>query len=757
MAGIDRVTEQADVEANETAPATRAQKDLAARRKFMGQALAVTSGIALSELLPSSLLKAASQATCPTSPPAALVPVTEITRNGNKLQAVMQVINGTRAVPTSTTATTPAMLRYYKGHNPDPAKSSESWPPPDFRGKPGPPGPGPTFRCEIGDIVQITFLNQVNVAAFPGSLANGDFGTANGCDQATNVLPTGTNKNWYPAEDTFPNCLHASSAANIHFHGTHVTPSTTGDNVLVNIWPNTKVTENDVQRAFGQIFAHCDLGHEPKKWADLPLGWRLYQERLIKEYDATAPYVGPGANPNGHGLPVNLQLWPQNAKAIAQGVWPQYYVGSYPYCYQIPKYDGSPTGVKMGQAPGTHWYHSHKHGSTTINMFNGLSGAFIIEDNSATGYDGGLKGFYSKTGNKLEQVVLVFQQITAAPNLLSSGQPPPGVLVNGQFTPTITMRPGQVLLFRMINATVQKFLIPTFQPCAGTATLAFKQTAQDGVQFSPANYTRQPTTANLFNIMSPANRIDLLVQAPATTGLHAMQNAKAAPILYVNVTGDPINPPMPFPSESDIPPLPKFLGDILDDEIFIQRRVVYGWEPQVTNPPQPGRNATTGASPKYMIDGKQFEDNIINQVMRLDTAEEWTIYNETTGAAPGQGAPPIRHPFHIHVNPFQIVEIFDPWTMDKPTRLVRDLDAAKKKYGNTRTLVQGSPLWWDTFGIPAGKIIDGTLVPGYFTMRTRFVDFTGQYVQHCHILSHEDRGMMQLLEVVSNKTVTKHH
>ena len=34
---------------------------------------------------------------------------------------------------------------------------------------------------------------------------------------------------------------------------------------------------------------------------------------------------------------------------------------------------------------------------------------------------------------------------------------------------------------------------------------------------------------------------------------------------------------------------------------------------------------------------------------------------------------------------------------------------------------------------------------------------TGQYVQHCHILAHEDCGMMQLLEVVTNKTITKHY
>jgi hypothetical protein len=84
---------------------------------------------------------------------------------------------------------------------------------------------------------------------------------------------------------------------------------------------------------------------------------------------------------------------------------------------------------------------------------------------------------------------------------------------------------------------------------------------------------------------------------------------------------------------------------------------------------------------------------------------------------------------------------------------------------------QHNLIWCDVFPIPsganatdaAGKSIlnpatnKPVQVPGYFKMRSRFVDFTGQYVQHCHILPHEDRGMMQLLEVVSNRTVLKHH
>ena len=47
--------------------------------------------------------------------------------------------------------------------------------------------------------------------------------------------------------------------------------------------------------------------------------------------------------------------------------------------------------------------------------------------------------------------------------------------------------------------------------------------------------------------------------------------------------------------------------------------------------------------------------------------------------------------------------------------------------------------WEDTTPIPAfGEIV----------IRTRFLDFTGKYVYHCHILEHEDMGMMGIVEVV---------
>ena len=72
--------------------------------------------------------------------------------------------------------------------------------------------------------------------------------------------------------------------------------------------------------------------------------------------------------------------------------------------------------------------------------------------------------------------------------------------------------------------------------------------------------------------------------------------------------------------------------------------------------------------------------------------------------------------------------------------------------------------WWDVFPIPSGAQLTDPddpaktiKVPGHFKMRSRFVDYTGYYVIHCHILAHEDRGMMQLIEVVADRTPLKHH
>jgi FtsP/CotA-like multicopper oxidase with cupredoxin domain len=234
-----------------------------------------------------------------------------------------------------------------------------------------------------------------------------------------------------------------------------------------------------------------------------------------------------------------------------------------------------------------------------------------------------------------------------------------------------------------------------------------------------------------------------------------------------------------------------------------------------------------------MINHKKF-DGEVGALVLLNTVEEWKVVNETYS--------PISHPFHIHINPFQVTEVFDPnailstsagtgtltvagtpavtgngattfTTSVRPGTVLNipgqglytvksvETDTALTLTGKGPTVTTsaysinvpqyvfvnspaplagqcylnpsdpstwkpcatvGQPpapqapssernIWWDVFPIPSGISVSwaGTAVkvPGYFKLRSRFVDYSGYYVIHCHILAHEDRGMMTVVEV----------
>ena len=144
------------------------------------------------------------------------------------------------------------------------------------------------------------------------------------------------------------------------------------------------ITPESANKSFADFFKRCEaelrkdvFSIYPTTWNEAPLGpytkqgtWTNQQMGLLQAYDKRT----------GQGL------WQENARIIAANKWPQYYIGAYPYCFVLPEYKEPtwppPPGSKspiMGQSPGTHWYHAHKHGSTAINVANGMTGVFIIE------------------------------------------------------------------------------------------------------------------------------------------------------------------------------------------------------------------------------------------------------------------------------------------------------------------------------------------------------------------------------------------
>jgi FtsP/CotA-like multicopper oxidase with cupredoxin domain len=106
---------------------------------------------------------------------------------------------------------------------------------------------------------------------------------------------------------------------------------------------------------------------------------------------------------------------------------------------------------------------------------------------------------------------------------------------------------------------------------------------------------------------------------------------------------------------------------------------------------------------QFFINGQQFDANRVDVVARLGTTQEWTIVNTTDE----------QHPFHLHTNPFQVVSI------------------------------NGQPYqahsYQDTVVLP---------VHGEVQILIRFSDFTGTTFFHCHIMHHEENGMMGVLQIV---------
>jgi FtsP/CotA-like multicopper oxidase with cupredoxin domain len=112
----------------------------------------------------------------------------------------------------------------------------------------------------------------------------------------------------------------------------------------------------------------------------------------------------------------------------------------------------------------------------------------------------------------------------------------------------------------------------------------------------------------------------------------------------------------------------------------------------------------------FGVDGAPFDPDRPPYQMKLGTAEEWTLTNGLDHKLPEHA-----HGLHIHVNPFKVTKL------------------------NGQVLE--TPLWRDTFAL-SGDTGDS------FTFVSNFEDFTGKFVEHCHVLSHEDLGMMETLEVI---------
>jgi FtsP/CotA-like multicopper oxidase with cupredoxin domain/peroxiredoxin len=418
--------------------------------------------------------------------------------------------------------------------------------------------------------------------------------------------------------------------------------------------------------------------------------------------------------------------------------------------------------IPADHPPGTYWYHPHRHGSTAGNVASGMSGALIIE--------GGLDDLPEIKAAKertmvLNQIPYIYKNTFPPPGPTPGPTPSPtpvtfdlkeGVVeekyqdyifgpgtwaglgryttVNGVVLPTIRMRPGEIERWRIVDSGQREMIVLKMiaNPRVMTATdlprMNFREIAVDGLALGKMVET--PTIE-----LWPGYRSDVLVQAPPTVGEYLLiDDLTPAPktmsgedkqlnyIARVIVEGSAN--PMKLPTDQQMAGLR--LPSITDGEITGKQEATYGIL------------LVAGGDLAFTIDKKPF-DMETARTLKLNDVDEWTLRSindvgpgAPNPATPGNGKGMVTHPFHIHVNPFEVTSIMAPETdKDGKTTLVE--------------LLKDGPVWRDTVKIPGG---------GSVTMRTRYTDFIGTFVQHCHILDHEDQGMMQLIDIVSDKAKT---
>lgn len=351
---------------------------------------------------------------------------------------------------------------------------------------------------------------------------------------------------------------------------------------------------------------------------------------------------------------------------------------------------------------GTQWYHPHWHGSTAVQVANGMAGALIVEDDPST-LPPGLKG--------IKEQIFVFQQINT--DDAYSTQPAPAkltkrgklrnddsipILINGQNQPKLTMQPGEVQRWRLIDADGSRHQLNLVLEGHDLHEIAldgmYTGTIDTWKAAKQIGHASQPV------VMSSGNRSDVLIQAQSCgrpSCIYRLIDQTAASdteetdhiLATLEVTGEA--KPMQLPSKADMAKLKS------------QTDIPMTSEPATQTAQLMLNNCNTDG---LCVDGIVWNSGETPRAMPIGAVQKWKVSADQS-----------THPFHIHVNPFQTTRK-DPDGKDE----IVWLDVVSVSQSNPVELyirnedVQGSSI------------------------------ANGVSVLHCHILGHEDAGMMQSIQ-----------
>lgn len=342
----------------------------------------------------------------------------------------------------------------------------------------------------------------------------------------------------------------------------------------------------------------------------------------------------------------------------------------------------------IDQPAATLWYHPHMMESTAKQVYEGLAGLFYIEDEVSEKLsipkEYGVNDFpLIIQDRKLDED----GDMEYGPNLtdMMMGLYGNAFLINGAISPYLEVPKGIVRL-RLLNGSNGR----TYNFSLGNDE-TFYQIASDG------GLLEQPVEMATLRL-SPAERAEILVDfssfktgdkvtlvnTPSNTADSALNSDEAMELMEFVVTE----------KTSGVNEIPNQLTEI---------------EPIDPNSAEKTREfVMAGVGEVLTINDKTMDMKRIDEVVGFNTTEIWEVSNRRTGQKGG-----MAHPFHLHGGQFQVLD--------------RD--------GNPPS--ENESGWKDTILVHPGETV--RLIATF--------KHKGIFMYHCHILEHEDSGMMGQYEV----------
>src|SRR3984885_11982843 len=391
-------------------------------------------------------------------------------------------------------------------------------------------------------------------------------------------------------------------------------------------------------------------------------------------------------------------------------------------------------------APGLYWYHPHLHGFSKTQVLGGASGALIIE---------GIERADASLAGLPERVLVIRDQDLVNPNAAPSksepvmsksqldsdgdainsgtgfGKPSKDLSVNFVAVPypnyppaKLAMKPGEKQLWRVLNASAITYLnlavlVRRAPQKIGVVALDGVPLQFDGSPSLPVQWVEHigvpPGSRAEFIVEGPpAGSGALLVTRAVDTG-PAGENDPNRALVAITASPDASEPQAALPAQAS--PFPKPERPWVGNVAAVRVRKLFFSEQQ-ENPSDPNSPTkffltTDGETPKPFDP----QSDVPDIVARQGDVEDWIIENRSMKL----------HDFHIHQLHFQLRE----WS----------------------GLAVNEPFLRDTVNVPYynGRMLSYPSVR--LRMDFRDPNIVGTFVYHCHLLEHEDGGMMGLIRV----------